>query len=215
VELVGDYQRNGYAHIRGLIPREVARAFMTRFKQATGDRPIPLSRAGVYAPVLKRPAFDVSAQFFEPMTFFLWGLTPAISELVGRDLLPTYTYFRIYRGGDTCLVHSDRPSSEHGISLTLDYSDDMVWDLQIGKQRIDSLHPLGEDFGTMEYESIGMEMGDAVLYRGSQHAHGRITPNPNAWSAHLFLFYVDRDGPYRDHAFDGKADLERVNFSFA
>ena len=40
-----------------------------------------------------------------------------------------------------------------------------------------------------------MEVGDAVLYQGVNYAHGRITPNPNAWSAHLFLHFVDRNGP--------------------
>jgi hypothetical protein len=214
MQVVGDYETDGYAHLRGLIPKDVAHAFMTKFKQASGGGAIPLSRAGLRAPVLKRPAFDVSGDYFEPMNFFLWGLTPIMSELVGRELLPTYTYFRIYREGDTCFVHSDRPSSEHGISLTLDYSDGEIWDLQIGKERIDSLYPLAEDFGAMDYASIGMEVGDAVLYQGSHYAHGRMSPNPNAWSAHLFLFYVDRDGPYREHAFDGKLDPARVNFSF-
>jgi hypothetical protein len=130
-------------------------------------------------------------------------------------LLPTYTYFRIYRGGDTCFVHSDRPASEYGVSLTLAYSDGKIWDLQIGKERIESLFPLGEDFGSMEHASIPMEVGDAVLYQGSHYAHGRMDPNPNAWSAHLFFFYVDRDGPYRDHAFDGKSDFADVDFDFA
>jgi hypothetical protein len=213
MEVVGDYEENGYAHIRGLIPREVALAFMTRFKRATGGGAIPMSRMNLAAPVLKRPAFDVSGAYFEPMDFFLWALTPTISRVVGRELLPTYSYFRIYRERDVCLVHSDRPSSEHGITLTLDYSDGAIWDLQIGKERIDSLYPLSENFGSMDYASIGMEVGDAVLYRGSQHAHGRMQPNPNAWSAHLFMFYVDRNGPYSDHAFDG-AKFEPVNFAF-
>jgi hypothetical protein len=60
-----------------------------------------------------------------------------------------------------------------------------------------------------------MKVGDAVLYQGVHHRHGRTTPNPNTWSAHLFLHWVDREGPYRDHAFDGKGDPPRVDFSFA
>lgn len=215
MDVLGDFDRDGYAHIRGLIPKEVARAFMARFKQAAGPSAIPLSRVVDRAPVLKRPAFDVAPEFFQPMSFFQWGLTETISRTVGRELLPTYSYFRIYRGGDTCLVHSDRPASEYGVSLTLAYSDDKVWDLQIGKERIESLFPLGEDFGSMDHASIPMEVGDAVLYQGSHYAHGRMLPNPNAWSAHLFFFYVDRDGPYRDHAFDGKSDFGEVDFDFA
>ena len=60
-----------------------------------------------------------------------------------------------------------------------------------------------------------MEVGDAVLYQGVHHRHGRMSPNPNGWSAHLFLHWVDRDGPHRAHAFDGNAAPAEVNFSFA
>lgn len=215
MEIVGDYVREGFAHLRGLIPQEVAKAYMTRLKAATGGRPLPVNQPQRYPAVLSRPAFDVSAKMFEPMDFFLWGLTPIMSQILGREVLPTYNYFRIYREGDICRVHSDRPASQHGVSLTLDYSDGEIWDLQVGKKRTETLYPLADDFGSDDYVSIGMQVGDAVLYQASHYPHGRMRPNPNAWSAHLFLFFVDRDGPYRDHAFDGAAVGERVNFSFA
>ena len=213
MEVIGDFQNNGYAHIRELVAPEIARAFVARLKEATGGRPIPLSKPQPFPAVLKHPAFDVPSDSFSPMETFLWGLTPIMSQLVGRDLLPSYTYFRIYLKGDICRVHSDRPSSEFGLSMTLEYSDDQIWDLQLGKERIDSLYPLSDDFGTMDYASIEMGVGDAVLYQGSHYAHGRMQPNPNAWSAHLFLFFVDRNGPYSKHAFDEK-QFDRVDFTF-
>jgi hypothetical protein len=214
VEVIGDYHKEGFAHLRGLIPRDVARAFMMRLQEATEGRPIPLNRPQIYAPVLRRPAFDLSGQMFQPMDFFLWALTPIMSQIVGRELLPSYEYFRIYRQGDICRVHSDRPASQHGVSLTLDYSDGAIWDLQVGKNRTETLYPLSDDFGSNDYASIGMEVGDAVLYQASKYPHGRMRPNPNGWSAHLFLFFVDRDGPFRDHAFDGQPIAEKVDFSF-
>ena len=213
MEFLGDFQKDGYAHIRELIPPEVARAFVARLKEATGGRPIPLSRPQPFPAVLKHPAFDVSSDAFKPLEFFLWGLTPMMSHLLGRDLLPSYTYFRIYLKDDICRVHSDRPSSEFGLSMTLEYSDDQPWDLQIGKERIDSLYPLSDDFGSMDHASVRMEVGDALLYQGSRYPHGRMQPNPNSWSAHLFLFFVDRNGPYSKHAFDEK-QFERVDFTF-
>jgi hypothetical protein len=213
MEVIGDFQSNGYAHIRELVAPEIARAFVARLKEATGGRPIPLSKPQAFPAVLKHPAFDVPSDAFRPMESFLWGLTPTMSQLVGRDLLPSYTYFRIYLKGDICRVHSDRPSSEFGLSMTMEYSDDQIWGLQLGKERIDSLYPLSDDFGTMDYASIEMGVGDAVLYQGSHYAHGRMQPNPNAWSAHLFLFFVDRNGPYSKHAFDEK-QFDRVDFTF-
>jgi len=35
-----------------------------------------------------------------------------------------------------------------------------------------------------------------------ERRHGRVTPNPNRSSAHLFLHYVERGGRFEDHAFD-------------
>ena len=215
MEVIGSYQDDGFALVRGLIPRDVARAFMSGIKQDIGPRPIPLSRVPQHPAVLKRPAFEVYGHDYKPMNYFLWALTPLISDVVGRDLVPTYDYFRIYRRGDVCRVHSDRPSCEHSVSLTLDYSDGAVWDLQVGKYRIETLHPLADDFGSKPFASIGMEVGDAVLYQGAHYGHGRITPNPNAWSAHLFLHFVDREGPYREYAFDQRASIDKVDFTFA
>lgn len=215
MDVIGDYQRYGYAHLKGLIPPEVARAFLQGLKQDMGPGPIPLSRVEQHANLLRRPAFEVYGHHYKPMLFFLWGLTPIVSQLVGRDLLPTYDYFRIYREGDVCRVHSDRYSCEHSLSLTLDYSDGAPWELQIGKDHVEPSARVEEDFGGETFSSIAMQVGDAVLYQGVNHRHGRMTPNPNGWSAHLFLHWVDRDGPHREHAFDGKGHPAQVNFTFA
>jgi hypothetical protein len=216
VKVVGSYHDNGYAHLQELIPPEVAQAFLQGLKQDIGPGAIPLSRVESHPNLLRRAAFEVYGHHYKPMLYFLWGLTPIIRDIIGRELLPTYDYFRIYREGDVCRVHSDRQSCEHSLSLTLDYSDGEIWDLQVGKSR----HPepsakVDEDFGPEPFASIPMQVGDAVLYQGVNHRHGRVKPNPNGWSAHLFLHWVDRDGPYRDHAFDGQISPTKVNFSFA
>ncbi len=59
-----------------------------------------------------------------------------------------------------------------------------------------------------------MQPGDAVLYRGIDLRHGRTQPNPNQWSAHLFLFWVERSGEFAQHAFDEerlRSELRRVS----
>jgi hypothetical protein len=214
MEIVGDYSADGYAHVRGLIEKEIARAFMNGIKQDMGPGAIPMSRATRHPAVLKRPAFEVYGHAYKPMSFFLWALTPTISRLIGRDVLPTYDYFRIYRQGDVCHVHSDRPACEHSVSLTLAYSNGRPWPLEVARYSVDSLHPLQERWET-DHSAIAMEVGDAVLYQGVRYAHGRTSPNPNAWSAHLFLHYVDPDGPHRDEAFDRNMNLDPVSFSFS
>lgn len=215
LDVLGNYRADGYAHLKGLVEPEVAMAFLQGLKQDLGDRPIPLSGVKEHVNLLRRPAFEAYGHFYKPLLYFLWGLTPTVSRIVGCDLLPTYDYFRIYRKDDQCRVHSDRYSCEHSLSLTLGYSDDRVWDLQIEKKRADPSSRVDEDFGDEPFASVPMAVGDAVLYQGVTHRHGRVTPNPNRWSAHLFLHWVERDGPYRDHAFDGQIRPSKVDFTFS
>jgi hypothetical protein len=215
MKIIGSYLDDGYAHLQQILPAEVTQAFLQGLKQDLGPGAIPLSRAGSHPNLLTRPAFELYGHHYKPMLYFLWGLTPIVSDIVGRELLPTYDYLRIYREGDLCRVHSDRYSCEHSLSLTLDYSDGAIWPLEVEKARSDPSSRVDEDFGTERFASVAMEVGDAVLYQGVHHRHGRIAPNPNGWSAHLFLHWVDREGPYRDHAFDGQLNPSKVNFSFA
>jgi hypothetical protein len=210
----GNYGEHGYLRVSDLISGEVARAFLGALKQDLGPAPIELSSATRHGPQLRRPAFEIYGRDYRPMTFFLWGLVPTISGLIGRELLPTYDYFRIYREGDICRVHSDRPACEHSVSLTLDYSDGEPWELQVARDRTPRAQPITDNFGLDSFSSIAMNVGDAVIYQGTHHRHGRITPNPNVWSAHLFLHFVERGGPYDDYAFDRLAELKPVSFSF-
>ena len=215
MKVVGDYKTDGYAWVRDLISVETAQALMATLKADLGPGAIPLSRQTNFPNLLQRPAFEIYGYQYAPMLAFLWGLTPLMCELTGKDLLPTYDYLRIYREGDTCRVHFDRPSCEHSLSLTLDYSDGEQWPLEVGAIAHSKPNSAVEEgFGDEPFTSVPMAIGDAVLYRGTNHRHGRISGNPNAWSAHLFLHWVDRNGPHASHAFDGRVP-ERVNFAFA
>jgi hypothetical protein len=215
MQVTGNYHQDGYAHLEGLLAPEVAAAFMAALKQDVGPRPIALSTVKDHVNLLNRPAFEAYGFHYKPMIFFLWGLTPIVSEIVGRALLPTYDYLRIYRAGDVCKVHCDRLSCEHSLSLTLAYSDDRPWPLEIGHLSQPPSARVEEDFGGEASSAVAMKVGDALLYQGVHHRHGRTTPNPNRWSAHLFLHWVDREGPYRDQAFDGNGIPPKVDFSFA
>lgn len=215
MKIVGDYGADGYSLVEELVAPEVAQALLQGLKQDLGDAPIPLSRVQSHVNLLRRPAFEAYGHHYKPLLYFLWGLTPIVSEIIGRELLPTYDYFRIYREGDICHVHSDRYSCEHSLSLTLAYSDDRPWALQIERNEAEPSARVEPDFGDSNFASIPMKVGDAVLYQGVIHRHGRTAPNPNAWSAHLFLHWVDRDGPYREYAFDGQVQPAQVDFRFS
>ncbi len=213
MQVEGDYGKDGYAAIRSLIPPDVAAMLFRQIKLdlEAGGRTFQ-SFAQSHA-LTANPTVEISGHFYRPLTTFLWGLTPIMAELTGADLLPSYDYFRIYHQGDTCRVHADRPSCEHSVSLTLAYSDGLAWPLEMGLVPVTSVEPATEDFGDEAYASVAMQPGDAVLYRGIDLRHGRTQPNPNRWSAHLFLFWVERGGRFAQHAFDEqrlRSEMNRV-----
>lgn len=210
----GDYEEDGYATIRGLIPPEVAANLLRQLQMDLSGAGKSFDTFAKQQPLSMQPTVDISGHFYRPLTTFLWGLTPIIGQITGADLLPSYDYFRIYQKDDICRVHSDRPSCEHSVSLTLAYSDEVPWPLEVGSVRVDSEGPCVDDFGDEPFTAVAMQPGDAVLYRGIDLRHGRTQPNPNRWSAHLFLFWVERGGEFAHHAFDEqrlRSELERVS----
>ena len=197
------YRANGYVALPGLFPSIVLRGF---YEQMRHDLGLSAGRAAQFTargPLLSKDAIEVYAYHYHPMMTFLWGLTPRVALAAGCDLLPTYAYFRLYQRGDICRVHSDRLACEHSVSLTIAYGDDKPWPLSVGTQaQPKASGEVSADFNGANYGSVAMQPGDGVLYQGVHHRHGRIDPNPNSWSAHLFLHWVDANGPYAEHAFD-------------
>ncbi len=215
MEIEGDYQRDGYALIRGLVGRGVARSLMARLRADLPPGPIT-PQPQTESEILLGRAFEIYGNDYPPFQSFLWGLTPAMEVVTGQKLLPTYDYFRIYREGDICRVHRDRAACQHSLSLTLDYSDDVPWPLDVGAAGEAGPQDLFTDgFGPERSASLAMAVGDAVAYRGVEHRHGRTRPNPNGWSAHLFLHWVDPEGRFADQAYDGVGNPAPVNFTFA
>lgn len=209
-----EYRSRGYTHLPGLVSREICIALLARMKTDLARQGVQLASLEQQGPLLRSRAPELYGHHYPMFASFLWGMTPTVERLTGEALLPTYAYFRLYRQGDICRVHGDRPACEHSLSLTLAYSDDIAWPLEVSAQRIEQPYARAEEQFAVEEAagSVAMQAGDAVLYQGVHHHHGRTSPNPNRWSAHLFLHWVARDGPYAAHAFDGQPPPAEVSF---
>lgn len=212
MRVTGDYWKDGYASVQELLPREAAGQllFIVRDRIAQHGS---IDLVTNHASVVDDQVVQLHSRLCTPLDTLAWGMTPAISQIVGRELLPTYAYFRIYRKGQFCFVHSDRPACEISLSLTLAYSDDKVWPLEVAKapcpeNNTEIVREWNEPYG-----AIQMQPGDGVIYQGVTRNHGRMTPNPNEWSAHLFTHWVDRNGPQAEKAFDGRMRFGKVDFS--
>ena len=99
---------------------------------------------------------------------------PVMKEKTGLDLLPTYSYARVYEKGSILEKHKDRPSCE--ISTTLNLGGDL-WPIYVEGIKID-LNP-----------------GDMLIYAGCELEHWR-EPFEGNICGQVFLHYNHVDGPF-------------------
>ena len=107
-----------------------------------------------------------------------------IGDSVGRTLIPTYTYARIYRTGEILKPHKDRPACEISATLTLGYDAGRVWPIFFDEEK---------------EVAVDLEIGELAVYKGCEILHWR-KPFKGKWHVQVFLHYVDANGPYKDHA---------------
>ena len=102
-----DYCSQGYAHLRNFVPREICNALLARMKIDLKKQGIEIASLEREGPLLRSKAPELYGYHYPMFISFLWGMTPAVEQLTGQALLPTYAYFRLYRAGDICRVHGD------------------------------------------------------------------------------------------------------------
>lgn len=161
--------QNNYLHVPGFISPETALSFAREFKDYAskfylqGDPQAPNSQ---------------SMYNFMPFLRLLVNKVPHVSELLGEEVLPTYTYARVYKNSSELTRHRDRPACE--ISLTVNLSKDNNW-------------PIFFERPDKSETSIELEPGDAVLYLGCQADHWRNSFDGQEYTQ-LFMHYVKSYG---------------------
>ncbi len=216
-ELRREYDENGHTVLRSAAPVEVVNGLLGLITSVM-QRPDVARRMTAKPAVTKKQSFEFHSSQFPAVFGFHWGLTSQLIDVTGRRLAPSYSFFRAYQQGDRCTVHSDRPACDLSMSLALGYSDEIVWPIEVGARFLTledaNKIRIADDFGDEPYASVSLQPGDALLYKGVNHRHGRITPNPNRWSAHLFLHWIDLDGPFAEWAFDKRPPPAPGDFAF-
>jgi len=124
-----------------------------------------------------------------------------MSELTGKNLIPTYSYHRLYITGNELKRHKDRPSCEISTTLCLGYD----------VSNIDSKKYPDWDWPMFVKETNGTEVpvhmkpGDMIIYRGCEVEHWR-EPFWGKNHAQVFLHYIEKNGQY-DIKYDGRPVL--------
>lgn len=123
-------------------------------------------------------------------------LAGPLSNQLGVQLLPTYTYARIYRNGEILVRHKDRPSCEISGTMTLGFDDGSgLWPIYFAENDDDQI-------GT-PYE---INIGDLVMYRGCELPHWR-PKYKGKWQVQIFFHFVDANGPHKDFVWDGRKTM--------
>lgn len=125
------------------------------------------------------------------MESILLHLKPAVEFVSGYELLPTYSYYRIYRPGHELLPHTDRPACE--VSVTVSFNQN--YQEQNGKYTWPMF---------VEGKPVTLEPGDGIVYMGMELEHWREKFVAPEYSYHIqgFFHYVIADGKHADHALD-------------
>ena len=141
------------------------------------------------------------------METLLMKVLPIMKKETGLELIPTYSYARVYKKGDILRRHKDRPSCE--ISTTLNLGGD-PWPIFIDGTGADSvideykqIHKPNAPEGT----KVLLEVGDMLVYSGCELEHWR-EPFEGNICGQVFLHYNHVNGPFADkNMFDGRPKL--------
>lgn len=123
----------------------------------------------------------------------LYQLTPLVSKIIGIELLPTYSYARIYLHGAELLPHIDRDECEYSATISLGQDSDSLWPIWMKDEKNDP-------------ECIPLYPGDMCVYKGNEVYHWRDKFEGKS-QYQLFLHWVDKNGDYKDNIYDSRPML--------
>ena len=129
------------------------------------------------------------------METLLQYMRPIMKAKTGLELIPTYSYTRLYENGHILKRHKDRPSCE--VSTTLHLG---------GEEWPIFLDPSGADFVIDEWKQtikpgapkgiqVDLKVGDMLIYAGCELEHWR-EPFQGTVCSQVFLHYNHANGPF-------------------
>jgi len=205
------FKTKKYQIIRGAIPMPLANFifnymmlqrdavdFMVKNNKVNPSNPFIGTRKGAQVPGCYTKYGDWA------METLLMYMIPIMKAKTGLELIPTYSFTRLYEKGNILRRHKDRPSCE--VSTTLHLGGD-EWPI--------FLDPSGQTFVIDEFKQIhkpgapkgvqvDLKVGDMLIYSGCELEHWREPFQGNVCSQ-VFLHYNHANGPFaKTNLLDGR-----------
>ena len=213
------FKKNKYQVIRGAISKELANIAFTYLQiSAEADywminNQVTHEKNPLVGNFKDRQVPNSYAKYGDRlMETLLVKVIPIMKAKTELNLIPTYSYTRLYKTGNILNRHKDRPSCE--ISTTLNLGGD-PWPIFID--------PTGSNNVMDEYKEIHkpnapkgekllLEVGDMLVYSGCELEHWR-EPFEGNICGQVFLHYNHVNGPFADkNKFDGRPKLGLPSF---
>jgi hypothetical protein len=138
------------------------------------------------------------------METLLMYMIPVMKAKTGLELIPTYSYTRLYEKGNILKRHKDRPSCEVSTTVHLGGNEWPIF-----------LDPSGANYVIDEYKNIhkpgapkgvrvDLKVGDMLIYSGCDLEHWR-EPFQGKVCSQVFLHYNHANGPFaKTNLLDGR-----------
>jgi len=180
------FQDSGYKKLSGLIDSQTIKTVSMYFENKINR--------GEWRETCKEEKQASRLQYYaDPLIeVLLAGCTQEIESQTGLELIPTYSFSRVYQEGEELLPHIDRPSCE--ISVTVNVA-------CTGKP-----WPIYTEYAGKMVEHL-LEPGDAIIYKGCEVVHRRSPLPKGQLNVQFMLHYVDKNGPYSGYKFDLRNSL--------
>lgn len=130
------------------------------------------------------------------METILQNSCETIGQIIGVDLLPTYSYTRLYRKDDELTFHKDRCTCEISATISLGFPEGTEINPIYFSENLDGSNP----------HKVLLEPGDLCIYRGCDLYHWR-PPIQQKWYLQGFLHFVEKNGNYSHLIYDGRPYL--------
>jgi len=141
------------------------------------------------------------------METLLMYMIPIMKEKTGLDLIPTYSYTRLYEKGNILRRHKDRPSCEVSTTLHLGGDEWPIFLDQSGANFVIDEYKQTIKPGAPKGVRVDLKVGDMLIYAGHDLEHWR-EPFQGKVCSQVFLHYNHEKGPYaKTNIFDNRPML--------